>query len=1039
MKMPTARLPNLMRGLCAKFLLHLIPVFIVITAAGIAVLSYYDHKSDGDALAARMGNNAARLANSLVAHNAHMHPMMAGDLIGYLSADRALLCAEYRATENNRLIAATPAHLGCTGTTEGYRLTVPVGTQNKQTLLVVFSDTELVSAANSRRVQQLILIAAAFVIALVSAVIGFRQIVSKPLSRLHQSIQRITETGERVPVTAPAGDKLGEIIGAFNEMLERESEREMVLERANQKIRDLNHTLEARVQKRTGQLLDSENRLHQLIENFGSGIYIHADFEPLYANQTLLEMFGFDGLDEFLSIGSTESLLAPDERERIWGYHQARLAGGTAPIDYDFWAQKKSGDKLRVNNRSFVVDWNGRQAVCTTLFDLTARQMTEQTLAEQQQLMNSILSTTHEGFWFIDLDKRTTDVNPAMCKILDRPREEIIGRSIMDFVDDANAQIFRDQITRRSTGDTTSYEISLSRPDGTSVVCLNNATPLLTTDGKRFGSVGIWTDITEIKMAQRSLEHEKERAEAANIAKSEFLALASHELRTPMNGVLGMAELLKATDLTDEQQERIEMISRSGEALLGLLNEILDISKIEAGKLEIETREFGLRAMIDGVASLMGSRAKQSGLSYESVIAADVPDILIGDQTRIRQVLINIVGNAVKFTASGSIEIRAYQKPLDDKLLELHFEISDTGSGIELDAQQRIFDKFTQADSSTTRRYGGTGLGLAISKELVELMGGEIGVSSSPGVGSRFWFTINVGIGKGRGLKPCAPEQFRVPADNRRRPLRILVAEDNKINQAIARETLTNAGHQVDLVENGFTALAAVQNTAYDLILMDVHMPEMDGLTATRKIRELPGPQSEIPVIALTADAMVGDRERFINAGMNEYISKPFDTAELFSTIERLVDAAGAADSQTIGPVVNIPATSQHDQAAQHSHVLDPDIVAPLRTNKPALWNKLVGLYLESTPKSLAALSGAIADDRSNDARMAAHTMKSSSANMGALRFAELCSAMEIAAEGPEIAPCLAILADIESEYEAVSAALAQEEINAVEPDRAEI
>jgi PAS domain S-box-containing protein len=1034
-----------MRGLCAKFLLHLIPVFIVITAAGIAVFSYYDQKSDGDALAARMGNNAARLANSLAAHNAHMHPMMARDLIRYLSVDRALLCAEYRATTDNSLIAATPAHLGCTGTTEGYRLTIPVGSKNKQTLLVVFSDAELVSAANTRRAQQLILIAAAFVIALVSAVIGFRQIVSKPLARLRQSIQRITETGERVPVTAPAGDQLGEIVGAFNEMLERESEREMVLERANKEIQELNHTLEARVQKRTGQLLDSESRLHQLIESFGSGIYIHADFEPLYANRTLLEMLGFDGLDDFLSIQTTKLLLAPDERERIWGYHQARLAGGTAPTDYDFWALKKSGEKLRVNNRSFVVDWNGRQAVCTTLFDLTARQMTEQSLAEQQQLMNSILSTTHEGFWFIDLDKRTTDVNPAMCKILDRPREEIIGRSIMDFVDDANAQIFRDQITRRSTGDTTSYEISLSRPDGTGVVCLNNATPLLTTDGERFGSVGIWTDISEIKMTQRSLENEKERAEAANIAKSEFLAIASHELRTPMNGVLGMAGLLKATDLTDGQQERVEMISRSGEALLGLLNEILDISKIEAGKLEIESREFGLRAMIDGVAALMGSRAKKTGVDYESVVATDVPDTLIGDQTRIRQVLINIVGNAVKFTASGSIGIRVFQKPLDEKCLELHFEITDTGSGIELDAQQRIFEKFTQADSSTTRRYGGTGLGLAISKELVELMGGEIGVTSSPGLGSRFWFTINVGAGKERDMNPCAPEQFSTAAANRQRPLRVLVAEDNKINQAIARETLTNAGHRVDVVENGFAALAAVQNAAYDVILMDVHMPEMDGLTATGKIRELPGPQSDIPVIALTADAMVGDREKFMDAGMNEYISKPFDTAELFSTIERLVDAAGTADSQTIGPVINIPATSQHARTAQHaqasqpSHVLDSDIVGPLRTKKPDLWNKLVRLYLESTPKSLAALSDAIADDRPNDARMAAHTMKSSSANMGALRFAELCSAMEIAAEGPKITPCRDLLADIESEYEAVSAALAQETVNAAEPDRTEI
>ncbi len=767
-----------------------------------------------------------------------------------------------------------------------------------------------------------------------------------------------------------------------------------------------------------------EQRIRHLVESFSSGIYIHAKFKPIYANQTLLDMFGFDGQEDFLSIDSTETLLASEERERIWQYHQARLRGDPAPADYDFWALKKNGEKLYVNNRSFVVDWDGQQAVCTTLFDLTERLATEKSLVEQQHLMNSLLETTQEGFWFIDLDACTTDVNPAMCRILNRPREEIIGKSIFEFVDDENRKIFHEQIARRRKAATGAYEIALRRPDGTNVSCLNNATPLFTSEGERSGSVGIWADITEIKTTQRKLEREKERAQAASIAKSEFLAIASHELRTPMNGVLGAAGLLLATDLSDEQQHRVEIIKQSGESLLELLNDILDIAKIESGRIEIERSHFDLRGLMTGVAALMQLRARQKGLGYECCFAADVPAVLVGDLARLRQILINLVGNAIKFTAVGEIRISVSQTTIDQTSSLLRFEITDTGLGIDERAQPRVFEKFTQADASTTRKFGGTGLGLAICRNLVELQGGEIGVDSVLGEGSTFWFTVICGIGDRSEIvdrqAADASTDARALADCP--PLRILLAEDNQINQEIAKDTLAKRGHRVDVVWNGIQALEAVQKVAYDVVLMDIRMPEMDGPTATRKIRELTGDMSKVPIIALTANAMVGDSEKFLAAGMNGYVSKPFDPNRLFATIADCVQMAPVSAARR--HFIEYPTAA----GAPADPVLDAAVVEPLRLGTPDLWQRLIAVYRETTLSGHESLERALNSDDRAAVRMTAHTLKSSSANMGAQRLSGLYRQLETAAGEASLDKARALSAEIRREFESVRTALARDD-----------
>ena len=543
------------------------------------------------------------------------------------------------------------------------------------------------------------------------------------------------------------------------------------------------------------------------------------------------------------------------------------------------------------------------------------------------------------------------------------------------------------------------------------------------------GRLWVFIDVTALYLVRQKLEENnaaldvaRKQADAANTAKSLFLASMSHEIRTPMNGVLGMTELLLGTELSAEQRDFVDTIRKSGDMLLRLINDILDFSKVEAGLLQLDEHPFELRALLKETLDLCRNRALEKKLALGSYIASELPNMLIGDATRLRQILLNLIGNAVKFTTHGSVMVSLSVAPVQDidletsgalQRLRLRGAVRDTGVGIPEDRMNRLFQSFSQVHASTTRQYGGTGLGLAISKRLAELMGGRMWVESQDGVGSTFFFEVVCGCAIGE-LAVCPQESQPSERDaldatmGKRMPLRILLADDSATNQRVAVMQLRQLGYQTDVVENGKQVLQAFERAAYDVLLLDLQMPELDGIAAARCLRAMLAEKQKPYIVAVTADVIQGTRELCFEAGMNDFIAKPMHVSELAEALKRA--SAYLRTLEFRMEITRLGAATALDPSAweQLSNLADGDA---------ELLRELVSDHLANAALLIDKLRHPLTLSDSSTLARLANSLRSVALILGAVDLATLCQKLFDAALAQSAGSVNAALEAIDSSY----------------------
>jgi PAS domain S-box-containing protein len=920
----------------------------------------------------------------------------------------------------------------------------------------------------------------------------------------------------------------------------------------------------AQLKNEIGERQAAEEKYRSIFERSSEGIFQNTpEGAFLSANPALAQMLGFDSPKELIRDRADierQGYANPVMRDK---FKQVLEENGFI-TNFEYEVYRKDGAKIWVAESARIVrDADGRALYYEgSVQNITERKRAETERQRLQQSQEAILNGIGRGVHGIDETGHIIFENPAAAKLLGREASELIGRPAHATMHHSHADggaypveecpiyaTLHDGKVRHATEET------FWRADETPFPVEFIVSPIRGGAEEINGAVVVFEDITERKKAETELRQAKETAETANRTKSEFLANMSHEIRTPMNGIIGMTDLALETKLSREQREYLGMVKSSAHSLLGLINDILDFSKIEAGKLELESIGFSLRDCIGGMLKPLGVRADQKGLELVADIPASVPDHLVGDPMRLRQILINLTANAIKFTERGEVVVKV--APNGEG--QLHFSITDTGIGIPADKQDAIFAAFAQADGSTTRTHGGTGLGLSIASHLIHKMHGKIWIESKVGEGTTFHFTARLGVrdtpaptvkhadpGDLEGLralvvddnavnrrilremlvnwrisptvvesgqagldemlraaksdsayqlvlldaimpemdgfalaekikeqpeladatvmmlssampagsaarcaglgiaglltKPVTQSELLdailiaigptaegwnsrdisngfVGTDPRRSGLRILVAEDNLVNLAVATGILEKQGHVLVHAANGREAVEAFSDGSFDLILMDVQMPEMDGLEATRRIRELEeGTASHMSIVAMTAHAMAGDRERCLAAGMDDYVSKPLRKDDLLRAVAGAKVAADKDESDS--PVLTFP------RSASDEVLVDIDQLRDVTDNEPDRMRRLIGIYLSQAAPMLDELNAAIRANSNGDVARLAHKLIGSSISCGVQAFTQPLRELERLGNEGDLSRANALLEDVRDQFPRVQGAL---------------
>jgi PAS domain S-box-containing protein len=700
-------------------------------------------------------------------------------------------------------------------------------------------------------------------------------------------------------------------------------------------------------------------------------------------------------------IGKSAAILAPAGCRDGVRKSLAMIRAGDAVSLVETVRQRQDGRQIDVSLSLSPIRNSAQEVVGVAVIarDITARKQAEEAVRNSEEKFRQLAENVREVFWMLNADgTEVLYISPAYEKVWGRTCQSLYEdpMSWMEAILPEDLEQARLLFERQMQGYSGSSEYRIRKPDGVERWVRDRAFPVRDQAGQLIRVAGIADDITERKRHEEELVRAREAADAANQAKSTFLANMSHEIRTPMNGIVGMLQLLSETDLTPRQQRYAEVAQASGQTLLSLINDILDLSKIEARRVTLEILDFNLRAAVQDVIESLRPQANAKWLAFGWRVTAETPDLLRGDPQRLRQVLVNLLSNAVKFTQRGSVTLEVRLRSQEQGKATIHFAIVDTGIGIRPEQAPALFSPFVQADSSTTRKYGGTGLGLAISKQLVELMGGQIGVDSRPGHGSTFWFTAALGTpptsaslaeAAGQALSPAnrapgwgcfvASPKAVVPG----RQARILVAEDNPTNQLVIRAQLEKLGCQASTVANGAEALEALRQGTYDLVLMDGQMPIMDGYEATRQIRE--SSHAGIPIIAVTAHAMAGDRDKCIRAGMNDYLAKPVE-------LDRLADMLAKWLGRTDDRSSSSAALPSKANAVFHEAALLGRLM-----NDRELAGKILRGFLSDCPSQLENLRRRIEEADAPGAGRQAHALKGAAATVSATGLHAIALQME--------------------------------------------